>query len=281
MSGRREALRGRGAGRPRLALTATAIALAMLLGGCAPHLVRVGEIVPSLSADRYRAALAAREARGVSVDAELLLWAHVPSASRIPGAEARLLLAGPDAFRLRVGSLFGTALDVAARGDSLSAYVPARRKGLRLDAARDSLGVLGPGGLVFRALSGAWQPPVDAWETASRDDSLLRVSWLEDTDTLAIAVGSDGLPAWASFTRPGGAGVRIDYRAWDRSAGLAWPARFDFADLAGGYRLECKVARVRFPTRPDPLRFTVPMPADAERLTLAGLRRALERLGSL
>jgi hypothetical protein len=281
MSGQLEVRRDPVASRPRRVVAATAIAIALLLGGCAPHLVRVAEIEASLSAARYRAALAERETRGVSVDAELLLWGHVPSATRIPGAEARLLLAGPDAFRLRVGSLFGTALDIAARGDSLSAYVPARRTGLRLDAARDSLGLLGPGGLGFRALSGAWRPPPEAWEAASRHDALLRVTWLEDADTLAVAVGSDGLPAWASLTRPGGTGVRIDYRAWDRSAGLAWPARFDFTDLAGGYRLECKVARVRFPSRPDPLRFSVPIPADAERLTLAGLRRALERLGSL
>ena len=49
---------------------------------------------------------------------------------RCPAPQARLLLAAPDAFRLRVDSLFGTALDLAARGDSLTAYVPPRRAGM-------------------------------------------------------------------------------------------------------------------------------------------------------
>ena len=263
------------------ALGSVTISVLLAVAGCAPHLIRVAEIAPALRAERYRLALVGREARGAAVDAQLLLWAEVSAASRLPGAEGRLLLAGPDAFRLRVGSLFGTALDLGARGDSLTAYVPARRKGLVLDASRDSLGILRPGGLAFRALSAAWRPPDGAWQAAVWRDTLWLVSWLEDGDTLAVAVGSDGLPAWASLSRPGGAGVRIAYHAWDRSTGTAWPARFDFVDQRGGFRLACKVARVRFPDRPDGLRLVVPIPAGTERLTLAGLRRALERLGSL
>lgn len=258
-----------------------ALAVLVAATGCAPRLVRLPELTAALNAERYRVALAQREARGAAVDAELLLWAEVPSASRIPGAEGRLLLAGPDAFRLRIGSLFGTALDLGARGESLSAYVPSRRKGLALDAGRDSLGILRPGGLAFRALSAAWRPPESAWPHASWRDTLLRVWWLEDGDTLAIGVGSDGLPAWATLTRPGGEGVQVKYRAWDRSTGVAWPSRFDFEDHGAGFRLTIKVARVRFPARPDSLRLAVPIPAGAERLTIAGLRRALERLGGL
>jgi hypothetical protein len=248
-------------------------------GGCAPHVLRVAELAPALRAERYRAALAEREARGAAVDAQLLLWAEIPAASRLPGAEGRLLLAAPDAFRLRVGSLFGTALDLGARGDSLSAYVPSRRRGLAVDARRDSLGILRPGGLAFRALSAAWRPPDSAWALATWSDTLMRVWWMEDADTLAVAIGSDGLPAWASLARPGGSGVQVSYRAWDRSTGIAWPSHFEFEDRNGGFRLACKVSRVRFPAAPDSLRLIVPIPAGAERLTLAGLRRVLKRLG--
>jgi len=257
------------------------VVLVAAVTGCAPHLVRLTELAPALRAERYRAALAEREARGTAVDAQLLLWAEVPSAARLPGAEGRLLLARPDAFRLRVGSLFGTALDLGARGDSLSAYVPSRRQGVALDAGRDSLGILRPGGLAFRALSAAWRPPESAWAAAAWRDTLLRVWWLEDGDTLAIGVGSDGLPAWATLARPSGEGVQVRYRAWDRSAGTAWPARLDFEDRHANFRLTCKVSRVRFPARPDSLRLAVTIPAGAQRLTLASLRRALERLGGL
>jgi hypothetical protein len=253
----------------------------MAAAGCAPHLVRVTEVAPALRAERYQEEVARREARGVAVDAEVLLWAEAPAGQRLPGAEARLLLAAPDVFRLRVGSVFGTALDIGARGESLSAYVPSRRRALSLDARRDSLGISSPGGTVFRAASAAWRPPASAWTAAAWRETLLVVRWLEDSDTLSVAVGSDGLPAWVSLTRPAGAGVRVDYQAWDRSTGVAWPARFMLEDRDGAFRLRCKVSRVRFPTRPDSLRLAVPIPPGAERLTLAGLRRVLERMGSL
>lgn len=268
-------------GRPGRLLTPAALGLVLATAGCAPHLIRVAELAPAVRAERYRAALAEREARGAAVDAQLLLWAEVPAASRLPGAEGRLLLAGPDAFRLRVGSLFGTALDLGARGDSVSAYVPSRRRGLAVDARRDSLGILHPGGLAFRALSGAWRPPDDAWARSAWRDTLMWVWWMEDADTLGVAIGSDGLPAWASLTRSGGAGVQVTYHAWDRSTGTAWPAHFEFEDRNGGFRLACKVSRVRFATAPDLARLVVPIPPGTERMTLAGLRRALERLGGM
>ena len=265
-------------GRGRLA--AATLALAATLAGCAPHLVRLGELVPAVRADRYRTALAGREARGAGVDAQVLLWAEFPEATRLPGAEGRLLLAGPDAFRLRVGSLFGTALDLAARGDSLSAYVPSRRQGVRLDARRDSLGLRRPGDLAFRALSAAWRPPAAAWEGATWRDTLLWVWWLEDHDTLGIAIGSEGLPARASWVRPDGDGVTVSYRGWDRSPGIAWPAVFELRDLHGAFRVTGKVSHLHFADRVQATRLAVTIPDGAEPMSLAALRRALERLGS-
>ncbi len=252
-----------------------------ILAGCAPLRVPVAGIEPTMRAERYGVALARREAKGVAVDAQLLLWAEAPAGSRLPGAEGRLLLASPDAFRLRVASLFGTALDLGARGDSLSAYVPSRRRALMLDAIRDSLGLRQPGRLVFRALTATWRPPDEAWRQPAWEDSLMRLEWLEDGDTLAIAVGSAGLPAWASFARPDGAGLRVDYQGWDLSSGVAWPARFTIEDREGAFRLAGKVSRVRFPARADSLRLAVAIPSGAVRLTLAELRRVLERLGTL
>jgi hypothetical protein len=260
------------------ALAATAM-IAVI--GCAPLRVPIAPIEPVRRVERYGAALERREARGTAVDAQVLLWAESPVGTRLPGAEGRLLLAAPDAFRLRVASLFGTALDLGARGESLSAYVPSRRRGMVLDAIRDSLGVVRPGALAFRALSATWRPPDGAWRSAAWDDSLMRVWWLEDGDTLALAVGSAGLPAWASLARTNGAGIRVDYRAWDMGSGVAWPGTFVIEDRGGAFRLSCKVSRVRFPARADSLRLAVPIPAGVVPMTLAQLRRALERLGTL
>ena len=266
-------------GRTVEALCALAATAMIALPGCAPLRVPIAPIEPVRRVERYGAALERRAARGTAVDAQVLLWAESPAGTRLPGAEGRLLLAAPDAFRLRVASLFGTALDLGARGESLSAYVPSQRRGVVLDAIRDSLGVGRPGELAFRALAATWRPPVDAWRSAAWDDTLMRVSWVEDGDTLAVAVGSAGLPTWASLARPNGAGIRVEYRAWDLSSGVAWPARFVIEDRAGAFRLSCKVSRVRFPARADSLRLVVPIPADVVPLTLAQLRRVLERLG--
>lgn len=266
---------------PGVALRALAATAMVAAAGCAPLRVPIAPIEPTRRAERYGAALSRREARGAAVDAQVLLWAEAPAGTRLPGAEGRLLLAAPDAFRLRVASLFGTALDVGARGESLCAYLPSHRRGVMLDAIRDSLGVARPGRLAFRTLTATWRPPDDAWRNAAWDDTLMRVWWLEDGDTLAVGVGSAGLPGWASFARPGGAGIRVEYRGWDLGSGVAWPARFAIADREGTFRLSCKVARVRFPARADSLRLAVAIPAGAVPLTLADLRRALERLGSL
>jgi hypothetical protein len=252
------------------------------LAGCAPLRVPIAPIEPTRRAERYMAALERREARGRAVDAEVLLWAEAPVGSRLPGAEGRLLIAAPDAFRLRVGSLFGTALDVGARGESLSAYVPSRRRGMQLDARHDSLGLGAPGELAFRTLAAAWRPPPEAWSRAAWDDTLMTVSWRRaGDDSITVAVGSAGLPAWATFDRGDGDGIRVDYQAWDMSTGVAWPGRFAIRDRRGTFRLSCKVSRMRFPASADSLRLAVPIPAGAVAMTLAQLRRALERLGTL
>jgi hypothetical protein len=96
---------------------------------------------------------------------------------------------------------------------------------------------------------------------------------------LALAVANAGLPAWASFTRGTGGGVRVDYQGWDGSSGVPWPARFVLTDLGGGFRIACKVSRVRFSERADSLRLVVPIPPGAVPLTVAELRRTLERMG--
>lgn len=281
----RRSARGVGAGAPAARRIASRPGFALLLvgflGGCAPHRVAMPELTLETTAMRYEAALAMREARGAGADAEVVLWAELENAGRLPGAEGRLLLAAPDGFRLRVGSLFGTALDLAARGDSLCAYVPARRMGLRIDAARESLGLRAPGALAYRALSATWRPPAEAWQHALRRDSLLELSWIERGDTLRLVVGAVGLPQSASIRRDRAAEeVRALYRAWDRGNGMAWPTLIEIGDAPGTTRLICKVGRVVF-APPDPQRLAIAIPPDARRLTLAELRRSLRRLGEL
>jgi hypothetical protein len=254
-------------------------ALAILLvGSCAPHVVRAPDLVREPREARYLTGLIEREQRGVAVEAQVLVWAELGDDRELPGAQARLVLSGPDAFRLRVGSLFGTALDLSGRGDSLTAYVPARRAGMTIDAAGESLGVREPAGLVFRALGATWRPDQEAWRRSAWEDTLLGVRWLEMEDSVSIRVGANGLPQSATLQRPDGRGVTVRYRGWDRSAGVAWPSLIELEDLANTVHVTCKVQSLKFEPAPNRERLTARLPEGATRVTLAEVRRALQRL---
>ena len=112
------------------------------------------------------------------------MWFRTAEAGAFPAASGTLALAGPDAARLRIGSMFGTAFDAAARGDSLVALLPARRLGVQADAARDSLGVRLPGSLAYRLMAATWRPPDPAWERAAESESLLVLGWEDGEDSL-------------------------------------------------------------------------------------------------
>lgn len=264
--------------RGRLLTRAAVAALGLALASCAPHLVHP----PSLDRDDRRARYVSREAeriaRATAVEAQAVLWVELDRGN-LPGAQARLVLASPDAFRVRVQSMFGTFIDLGGRGDSLTAYLPPRRVGMEVDATLDSLGVREPGALFFRALSGTWRPPAAAWQDAAWRDSLLALRWLEDADTLEMAVGSGGLPAWVSLSRPDGFVGRAVYRGWDQGSGVAWPNWMELEDPRGSFRVTCKLQNLQFPERSNPARLLVALPGDAERITMSQLKRAIERAG--
>jgi hypothetical protein len=258
--------------------SAAAIAALAMMASCAPRLARPPETGIESRASRYRARLAEREARGVAMSATVVVWAE-RGGERLPGAQADLRLAAPDRMRLRIASAFGTALDLGLAGDSLRAYVPAWKTGLRLDAAAESLGFDLPGDRVVRALSATWRPPAEAWERAVWNDSLLRVAWLEGQDSLALEVGAAGLPVQVELSRPGGLALAARYRAWDRASGTAWPASLELADDLHDVKLACRASQIRFRPEPDVAGLAVRWPASATRLTLGELRAALDRLG--
>jgi hypothetical protein len=265
--------------RARRLIGALACAVVAASFSCAPHLVQPPSLGPAILEQRYQRALEQRRRAAAAVESEVVLWAQIGE-RRMPGAEGRLLMAAPAACRLWVGSLFGTALHLGAEGDSLAAYVPARRVGLRLDAAREPIGVRRPGGLAVRALSGTWEPPPAAWNQAAWKDSLLELRWREGADTLVLAVGSAGLPVRAAVLRPGRGEVRALYQGWSYVDGVTWPARIELSDGDGDFRLDLKNTRTQFPARLDRERFAVRIPEEADTLTLDELRRLIERLGA-
>lgn len=258
---------------------AAALTLA-LVASCGPRLATPPTFDSGPREALYRSLLGQREERAVAVSASLALWAE-RGGERLPGAQADLHLAAPSRLRLRVSSAFGTALDLGLAGDSLRAYVPAWKTGLRLDAAAESLGFDAPGDRVVRALTAAWHPPDRAWLRAVWIDSLLRVVWLEGEDSVAVEVGAAGLPWMAELSGPGGFRLQARYRAWDRSSGTPWPTHIELVDTRNDVRLTTRASQLRFRREPDRERLAVRWPPGAGSFTLAELRTVLDRLGVL
>ena len=262
-------------GRPALAVTTLLVAYA--IASCAPHRVTGPRLEPARVADRYRAACRARAALAGGLDAEASAWLKGESLRDLPGVHARLALGAPDAFRVRVESLFGVALDFAAWGDSLACYMPPRRQGVALDAAVDTLGICAPGPLGVHVLAATWEPPDSAWARADFEDTLLVVRWVEARDSLALGVGSDGLPRWAMRVDAKGRVVEARYRAWRFVESASWPERMEFEHRPSGATLTLKLANFARSTGSAPERLVVRIPAGAERLEWSAVRRALGR----
>jgi hypothetical protein len=265
---------------PRLAL---ACAVLLSIAGCAPRPLRVVPLDGGGRAALYRSRLAGREQRARMAVGEATLWARGPAAcdtcaaSQLPAVQAELALLAPGDIRLRVRSAFGTAVDVGLRGDSLTAYAPGLGLAVALDAVRDSFGPPAPGRLAARLVSAVWAAPASA--AATWREGGLELRWREDGDSLAVTVGEDGLPGDARLWRDGSAGVGVRYTRWEVTDGVAWPMAWSLESAAGGAGLACRMERVTFPARPDPGRLTVKIPADAERVGPAELRRLLGSVG--
>jgi hypothetical protein len=259
------------------ALLAIGLAFA---AGCAPRLALRPETSIGERMARYRVLVVDRESKAIAMTASLSLWVE-RAGERMPGAQAELRLAAPDRMRLRIASAFGTAIDLGLAGDSLRAYVPGWRTGLRLDAASESLGFEAPADRMVRALSATWRPPSEAWGRATWSDSLVRVRWTEAGDSLAIGVGASGLPAWAELAVADGPLLRVHYRGWDRSSGGAWPSYVELVDEDHALRVMCRANQIKFAPEPDRARLAVRWPPGTTPVTLGELRAALGRLGFL
>lgn len=266
---------------------ARVVAALALVAGCAPQPVTIAPVTGGARAGRYLAQLSRREQRAAMVEGSATIWTRAfalcdtCAPRRLPALQAGFVMAWPDAFRLRVSSMFGTALDLALAGDSITAHAPAQRLGIALDAARDSLGLEGPGRLATRLLSAGWRPPQPAWADGTWEGGLLVLRWSEAADSVALAVDGTGRPVWVRLWRDVRRGVVIDYDRWEVADDVAWPALFKVRTLGRALDLTCRLDRVTFGTRPDRARLAVRLPGDAERLGLDRLRGLLEHAGGV
>jgi hypothetical protein len=261
--------------RRRAAHAAAALGAALALGllaGCAPRPSAPADVTRDQVRERFARGLAERGRRAGGIEANLLVWPRVEG-ERAPGFDARLLLSSPGRARVRVAAPFGTAVDLALRGDSAIAWIPSRRAALAESA--EALGLPDPARWLVTALTATWQPPADAWARADRRDSTVRLVWREDGRRRELDVGASGLPRAAREWAGEGPGLEIAYHGWIRQAGAQWPARGSVASEDRRWSADWRLERYRFVTAPDASRFRVAPPGGATRITWAELREAL------
>lgn len=269
----------RAAVRVRPARLAAAFSIALLVTSCAPTLRAPDGLDPATLSARHERLRSAREVRLVAARIEATTWIEGESFGRLPAVQLDLALAAPDRVRARLGSLFGTALDMMVRGDSLSAYVPPRRLGFELASLEESLGIRLPGAWACRAFAATWRPAEAHWARVA-GDSLWRAAWLEGSDSLAMALDSRGLPVSVELRSGSGRRLLVGYPAWNWVDGVAWPARIEIEEGSGAFRATLRLDRLRFLPEPDPLWMALAIPPAAERLDWEALRGALARLGA-
>ncbi len=245
------------------------IVLAALLAGCAPHVAAPPSLLPSGEVEaRFRAALERRRTEAAVANGTWSLWAHEAGRNDPPGVTARMLVEPPDAFRLRVDGILGTAVDAAARGDSLVLDAPS----LGLAAVDDHVIADATGGTPFgsfvcRMLGALWEPPPGAWEAARLRDSLTTLAWQEGPDSVALAIGATGLPREVRLRAGGGPAIRGRYERWDVWDGIAWPQRVVLSDAGNRFRLICQVESVKLRREGAYPAVTLRVPARALPLT--------------
>jgi hypothetical protein len=254
--------------------------IALLLGlavlaGCAPRRTAPVEVTRDAVRERFDAKRASRAERAAGFEAQLLVWTRIGS-DKLPGMEARVLLASPERARVRVASAFGTAADLVLRGDTAIAYVPSRREMVRTYTAGDSLGVRDPARWLVSALTATWSPPDDAWSTADRRDSVVRLTWREDDLVRELDIGGSGLPRAARVRGENGVPLEIRYDGWIGAGGASWPARGTLTPGDGRWSASWRLERHRPIGTPDDSRFQLAWPKGVRRVSLSELRATID-----
>ena len=264
--------------RARGVARALAPLAAALLAGCAPRLAPPPPRLEGVPVEaRFSARLAERATHVAVAEGDYSVWAHRAGGHDPPGVSMRVRLIAPDAFRLRVDALFGTAIDAAARRDTLVLDAPMFGIAAVSDAGEDRSSRQDVGGWVWRALSATWSPPAAAWTRGVAGDSTWLLSWIENGDTLALEVGSSGLPRSARIRAAGG-GATIQYERWSRWNGILWPSRVVAADAAGRLSVMLQPSALTLKARDDSAHPPLRIPANATRMSREKLLHGIERL---
>ena len=245
-----------------------------LLASCAPPPPRGLETLEVLA----RRGAERREHRFAVCEVQAALRVSGRATGRLPAVSLHARLATPERVRLQCRWVLGLLADVAVRGDTLTAWVPSERLGLRVPDLSDSLGVREPARFLARALTASWQAPSEAWKQAVADSAGVTLAWPEHDEQWTLRVDRDGRPREVVVAR-NGQSVRARYGAWRGAGPYAWPARVELADAAGWVALTLDLEDLHAAKRARPAWFALVLPDDARRLELDDVKRILSQRG--
>lgn len=249
-------------------------AIAGLLASCAPPPPAGLETLEQAA----RRGTERRERRLRAFELQAVLRVDGRATGRLPAVSLHVRFAAPDRVRLQCRWLLGLAADVALRGDTLTAWMPAERMGVRMPSLSDTLGLREPAQYLGRALTAVWQAPHEAWRGAVADSAGVTLEWPEQDERWTLRVDAAGRPREVSVTR-GARTVTARYGAWRGAGAAAWPARVELSDGEGSLHVRIEIEAQRASKHARPEWFALVLPANARRLELDDVKRVLSSRG--
>ena len=243
---------------------------AALLASCAPPPpggLESLEQVAARGAGRRERRLDAFELQGV-------LRVAGRATGRLPAVSLHARIASPDRVRLQCHWLMGLLADVSLRGDTLTAWMPRERLGIRVPELSDTLGLRDPALFLGRALLAAWRAPHEAWQRAVLDSAGATLEWPEGDEGWTLRVSREGRPQEIRVAR-GGRTVTVSYGAWRGRGTAAWPGRIELSDGDGWVQVRVELEDLRTTKHPKPAWYALALPDDARRLELDDVKRVL------
>jgi hypothetical protein len=213
----------------------------------------------------------------VALESHMVMRLSGRATGRLPAVNVQTRVASPDRARVQARSILGLLLDAALRGDTLVAWIPSERVGVRVPDLSDSLGLREPAHFLGRALAASWQAPREAWSTATPDSAGVRLDWREADEAWTLWLDRWGRPRELKFVRDERS-LRVGYPQWRGAGKAAWPQRIELADGDGWVNVRLDMEDTHHAKSSRASWFAVSIPEEVTPLELEDLKRVIARV---
>ena len=218
-----------------------------------------------------------REHSLVALESRMVVRLSGRATGKLPAVDVQAKLASPDRARLQARSILGLLLDAAVRGDTLLAWLPSERLGVRVPDLSDSLGVREPARFLGRALAASWVAPGEAWRAATPDSAGVRLDWRDQDEAWTMWVDRMGRPRELRLERDERS-LQVLYPQW-RGAGLgSWPQRIELSDGDGWVHVRLDMEDTHHAKASRPSWFAVSIPQEVTPMEFVDLKRVIAKV---